>query len=506
MHRPDRAEAALRHRRRLGPQTRVVRIPGGLTLVEDKPAAERSRTTHQFEGLNAWRRRGKDLARQDERWRSSRRPVRRVPGPAGASGFLLAALLVASLLLVGPAHASTFTVTNTNDDGPGSLRQAILDANARAGADAIKFNIAGSGVNTISPSSALPGIKQAVTIDGYSQPGSSPNSRTTGAIDAVILVEINGFDAGSRPGLDIEASNVVVRGLAINRFPAPGISIFGGKGVRIEGNFIGTDPSGTFDRGNDGGVVIEAGREHSIGGSTPDKRNLISGNNIGAAVSVGGVGGNKVQGNLVGVQKDGSNPLFNTGEGVIVRSPNNVIGGAEPGAANTVANNFGFEVSVFGDAATGNRILGNAIFSNGDPGIELGGDGVGREQDPKDPDTGPNNLQNFPEVISAEKISGSETIIRGTLDSTPSTRKKKKTFTIQLFANDPRADASANEGEIFLGQKRVTTDRKGKVSFVFETGQPLVSGDRITATATGPGGNTSEFSDAVAVQLAPGQG
>src|SRR5207248_6622024 len=68
-----------------------------------------------------------------------------------------------------------FTVTNTNDSGTGSLRQAITDANVAGGT--ITFNIPGGGVHTISPLSApLPNIAQSITIDGYTQPGSSPNT------------------------------------------------------------------------------------------------------------------------------------------------------------------------------------------------------------------------------------------------------------------------------------------------------------------------------------------
>ncbi len=71
-------------------------------------------------------------------------------------------------------------VTNTNDSGPGSLRQAILDSNSNPGPDTIDFNIPGSGVHTISPTSALPTITDPVLIDGYSQPGSSPNTLLQG--------------------------------------------------------------------------------------------------------------------------------------------------------------------------------------------------------------------------------------------------------------------------------------------------------------------------------------
>src|SRR5579885_2666223 len=75
---------------------------------------------------------------------------------------------------------STITVTNTNDSGPGSLRQAILDANASPGTQTIAFNIPGTGVHTISPASALPGITDPVTIDGYTQTGATKNTLATG--------------------------------------------------------------------------------------------------------------------------------------------------------------------------------------------------------------------------------------------------------------------------------------------------------------------------------------
>ena len=95
------------------------------------------------------------------------------------------------MLVVKPAHASTtFTVINTNDTGAGSLRQAITDANNTSGADVINFNIAGTGVHTIAPESALPQITEAVTIDGYSQPGAKPNTKAVGS-DAVLKIELS---------------------------------------------------------------------------------------------------------------------------------------------------------------------------------------------------------------------------------------------------------------------------------------------------------------------------
>jgi CSLREA domain-containing protein len=436
-----------------------------------------------------------------------------LPGP------LVAMLVAASLLFAGPTHAATtFTVNSTSDPGDGdctvtgcTLREAIAAANEAPGADTIDFDIPGSGVKTISPvappgvsDAGLPEITEAVTIDGYSQPGASPNTRKTGALDADILVELSGINAGeSASGLIISAPNVVVRGLVINRFAGAGIFMISGTGSRIEGNFIGTDPSGTLGRSNSESVDIEGvGGKNTIGGLTPDKRNLISGNNS-SAVEIQGKGANKVQGNLIGVQRDGISPLTNSLSGVSVESDDNVVGGGTPEAANTIAFNARAGVAIEDVDSSGNRILGNSVFSNGGPGIDLAFGG--REQDPRDPDLGPNNFQNFPEIASADKVTSGTTTVRATLDSTPSAARKKRTFTIQFFANPHNDSSDLDEGKTFLGQTRVTTNRQGKASFSFQTGKPVALGDRITATATGKGG-TSEFSDPVVVKLAPGQG
>ncbi len=415
----------------------------------------------------------------------------KIQRPTGSRvlGFVLAALIAAGLMLAAkPAHADDFTVTNTNDSGNGSLRKAIEDANANRGKDTIKFNIGGSGVKTISPASQLPRITDPVVIDGYSQPGSRINSRASGPIDAVILVELNGINTGAfDDGLDIEASNVVVRGLAINRFGEDqGIFVRSGtKGVRIEGNFIGTDASGTQDRANATGVAI-SGSKHTIGGASPEARNLISGNNA-INVLLLDKGGNKVQGNLMGTQKDGTSVIGGTQTGVSIQSPKNTIGGAEPGAGNVIAHNSQNGISIRGDKVTGNRILGNSIFSNV-LGIDLGDNGR-TNNDLLDPDKGANNLQNFPVITLAEGDNNGATRITGTLNST-----RNKKFTIQFFSNPKGED----EGKTFLGElagdTAVKTDRQGNASFTFVSQTPVPLADQITATATDSKGNTSEFS------------
>lgn len=137
-----------------------------------------------------------------------------------------------------------------------------------------------SEVKTISPTSGLPAITEAVFIDGYSQPGATENTQFVGT-NAKLLIELDGTNASEFDGITIEASNVEVQGLVINDF-ASGISIRNGaSNAKIEGNFIGTNPSGTGDQGNtfNGVEILFGGSDNVvIGGAPRTAHNLISGN------------------------------------------------------------------------------------------------------------------------------------------------------------------------------------------------------------------------------------
>ncbi|MBO0698167.1 MAG: hypothetical protein J2P46_07220, partial [Zavarzinella sp.] len=153
---------------------------------------------------------------------------------------------------------ATFMVTTTADAGPGSLRQAILDANADPDQDDIAFNIPGTGVQTIAVASALPAIAQPVVIDGFTQPGAAPNMFSD-ADNAVRLIELDGTNAGSTPGLVLAGGLATVRGLIISHFAGDGIDIASSNNV-VEGNSIGGGPDGITDRGNSGsGVAVVQG-------------------------------------------------------------------------------------------------------------------------------------------------------------------------------------------------------------------------------------------------------
>ncbi|PYK42640.1 MAG: hypothetical protein DME53_14425, partial [Verrucomicrobia bacterium] len=260
-----------------------------------------------------------------------------------------------------PATPFVFTVINTNDTGTGSLRQAITDANSMGGGT-INFNIPGSGVHTISPMTVLPTITQPVTIDGYTQPGSSQNTNPpTEPINAVILIELSGTMAGNVSGLTINADSCTVRGLVINSFQHDGIDVCTDFNT-IEGNFIGTNAAGTAVLPNgasgNGGVILGfcgTFSNNTIGGTTPDARNLISGN-IGVGVSMVGGTLNGVQGNFIGTDVTGTLSLGNTGVGVENDGIANSIGGDTEAARNIIAaNNRGISLG----NGFENRVQGN---------------------------------------------------------------------------------------------------------------------------------------------------
>lgn len=257
-----------------------------------------------------------------------------------------------------------FTVTNTNDSGTGSLRQAILDANSMGGGT-IQFNISGGGVHTISPLSALPTITQTVTIDGYTQSGSSANTNPpTMGLNTVLQIELSGVNSGTNfSGLTINAPNCIVRGLVINRFVHDGIDVCTNGNV-VEGNFIGTNPAGTaaLPNGSGGNGAIIFGfcgtpSTCTVGGTTPDARNLISGN-IGTGIGLGNGSGNTVQGNLIGTDVTGTLALGNSGVGVGSGGSNDLIGGTTVAARNIIsANGRGVDLG----SGSNNTVQGNFI-------------------------------------------------------------------------------------------------------------------------------------------------
>jgi CSLREA domain-containing protein len=383
-----------------------------------------------------------------------------------------------------PDASAADGICQTATAGECTLRAAIQQANASFGTQTITFNIGPGGVQTITPVSALPLIFDPVIIDGTSQPGfvGSP------------IIELNGATTSSGSGLRIEQNGTgsLVKGLVINRFSNHGIEMNNTANNIVRGNFIGTDVTGTLDFGNTNtGVSIQGtSSNNTIGGSRPSESNLISGN---GAYGIGLFGGNLVQGNLIGTQIDGTSPLGNGAAGLYVPNSGNTIGGLVQGAGNVIAFNGsnaawdGVLINGGFQSALRNAVLSNSIHSNVGLGIDSNNDGV-TANDQGDGDSGDNLAQNFP-VLTFFTSDGSSTTINGSLNSTPNT-----SFTVQFFANDACDSSGYGEGQNLIGSSMLTTGGSGNISFseTYPVNVPVNS--FVTATATDPNGNTSEFS------------
>ncbi len=261
------------------------------------------------------------------------------------------------------APTATFTVSNTNDSGAGSLRQAILDANAAAGTDSIVFNL-GTGTPTINLASALPAVTGTVVISG----------NTGGAT----RVELNGAGAGAGAnGLVISGGNSLIERLVINRFSGDGIRITGTGFNTVKGCILGLDPSGTIVRPNGVGLAIRGSSDNTIGSTGFSDRNTISGNatdgvlitSVSVAnpsppppVIVTPASRNKVINSYIGTDITGRFDLGNTGFGVnITGGDASVIGGATTDQRNVISGNNGGGVHIGTTTATGNKVIGNYI-------------------------------------------------------------------------------------------------------------------------------------------------
>ena len=318
---------------------------------------------------------------------------------------------------------TTFIVKNTTDNvttpAAGSLRAAILASNAAGGTNTIQFNIAASGIQTIALVGALPTITTPVTIDGTSENGYGGTP--------LIDLEGSGAGQGV-DGLDISAGSTTVQGLAIGGFSGEGINLSAAGSNTITANYLGTTAAGTVDANGLDGILVQSGSntntisDNTISGNTQNgiylngqaggsgttatSGNIIIGNFIGTGTTGASVAGNKnngievqnapntviggttaaarniisgnkvglglynnsdtsvIEGNYIGTDVSGSNPLGNTGDGIELEGiSNSTIGGTASGAGNVISgNDNGINCFVIG--STNITIQGNLIGTN----------------------------------------------------------------------------------------------------------------------------------------------
>ena len=235
------------------------------------------------------------------------------------------------------ATINAYAVTNTSDSGPGSLRQAILNADAAGSAQTISFAIPGAGVRTITPLSPLPSVTAAGTvIDGSTQPGYAGSP----------LIEVSGASSYG-DGLAVTASNCTVRGLCLDRWADGAGLTLNGNSERIQGDYLGTDPTGNAPAGNWEGLLLVGSSGDAIGGTAAGQADVIGGN-AASGIRVSGMAAayasrnNAITGNRIGVGVSGG-AVANGGDGVLV----------------------------LGNYATGNSVTADLIANNGKLGIDL---------------------------------------------------------------------------------------------------------------------------------------
>jgi titin len=428
-------------------------------------------------------------------------------GGGGASGSTVRGLIISHINGIGICISCAYGIDTANvavkgnflgTDRTGTATSAggtPIAANTSSGAmiggpDPGDRNVIASSNDAINFNTSSNGIIQGNYI--------GVNAVGTAALSAFYGVHLvqgsNGNQiGGSAPG----AANV------FGGHIAGAIRMDGSDNV-VQGNFIGTDATGTVGLGNGYGIGVSGTTGNKIGGTAAGEGNLISGNGGDGIIVVDAPTGVVIQGNRIGTDVSGKLPIPNAGCGIDIDgagfNPNGTIGGDTAAAANLIAfnvtNGVGFTV-----ANTGWAILGNSIHSNGSLGISLNGrcndlSSSPLPNDDGDPDTGSNNRQNYP-IITTVTISDGGTMahLSGTLNSLAATA-----FHLEFFANagcdnsNPGSGGSHyGEGKVFLGTVDVATTGNDASFGVLDFAVPK---DRhvITATATDPGHNTSEFS------------
>jgi uncharacterized repeat protein (TIGR01451 family)/CSLREA domain-containing protein len=276
----------------------------------------------------------------------------------------LAALIFSIVVLVlGAPQAATaapqdFTVNVTDDHDDGTcdvedctLREAINASNASPDAGTISFDISGASphdVQTITPASELPAITAPVTLDGYTEPGASPNTLAlSDGDDAQLRIALDGSATSGAAGLTVDAVGSTVRGLVVNGF-TNGIAL--GHGSAAQGNFIGMDAAGTSAIGNSVGIRVGS-TGGLVGGRPPQDRNIVSGN-VNKGIDSTTLGAVTVEGNYIGVDVTGeAAPPAEQAVGIDAVGSVNVIG-------NVVSGHSAYGIGLFAGAVARGNLVG----------------------------------------------------------------------------------------------------------------------------------------------------
>ncbi|MDP9382060.1 MAG: Ig-like domain-containing protein, partial [Chloroflexota bacterium] len=311
---------------------------------------------------------------------------------------------------------------------------------------------------------------------------------------------------GDRPSAACDGACNVISG---NTEAGIGLVGAGTNFNSLRGNYVGLKPDASGDIANGlSGIVVQEGPSFNFVGddrastACDGRCNVIGGN---AEAGIGLLGDqtkeNVIKGNHIGSNPAGTGNIPNRSYGIAIAdgASKNVIGGAittsSPsgqvvpcqGPCNLISDNYKQGIAIEDSDSTGNTIRQNSIYGNGLLGIDLGNNGV-TKNDSGDSDAGPNELMNFPGQVRADVYNPKtgKTVITGVIrTASPST------MTVDLYAAKPFDGNGTTQGQIYLGA--VTPGVNGKFEYTVQGKLPL---DVVTATATNGAGSTSEFSGA----------
>jgi len=381
--------------------------------------------------------------------------------------------------------SANYVVTNTNNSGSGTLRQAILDANANSGADNIIFNISGTGLKTILLTAALPAITDEIHIDGYTQSGSLRNSENF-IFNGVLNLAIDG-GGQSFIGLTLASgsSNSQIEGLNIHNFNNASIEIqVGSNGNSILGNLIGVNNAGSLSSGSNNQIRIYS-NSNFIGNTSSAGRNIISGCSGSSALLYSGTSatGNNIIGNFIGMASDGSTTIGGINVGIEFNSganSNRVGEVANSRNHNIITGTVQEAIRIVGATTIGIEILANRMFNLGTIPIDLNGDGL-TLNDTGDGDTGPNSLINYPTIFQGVTDNSSAIYAELYYEGLPNT-----TYQINWYRVGSANGSDHGDAVEWLGRNWIDTDGTGIAQGMLSFGRELAvpAGTKITASIT----------------------
>jgi hypothetical protein len=426
-----------------------------------------------------------------------------IGGTTAAARNLISGNLQNGLGIFGSSATGNLVEGNyigTNATGTAAIPNAVQGVLVNGGAASNIIGGSAAGTRNLISGNGLDGLQFAdAGTSGNLVQGNFIGTDVTGATalgNTRLGVLMNLNSAGNVIGTNGDGIGDNLEGNVISGNGNWGVNIGGANGDVVAGNLIGTNASGAAAIPNiAGGVLVNFGSQNNRigtdanGVSDTAERNLISGN-TGDGIFFGDSGTNRnaVAGNYIGTDVTGAAALPNSQYGIeIYNGPqNNVIGGSTS-KANVIAFNALAGVTVESNTSTGNTIRFNSIYANGGLAIDLAGvTGVTPNRAGAMPGVGPNNLQNYPLIDSAS--AGSSTTVAGRLSSLANT-----VFTLDFYASAQRDVSFYGPGQRYLSAITVTTDASGNATFSATLPAASSTGEWISATATDPAGNTSEF-------------